>query len=376
MKIEAITLREIRMPLVHFFETSFGRTTERRILLLTLHTNGPEGWGECVAGEDPFYSEESIDTAWYAIERYLAPALLGRTVQKGAEAPALLGKIRGHRMAKGAVENALWDAEAQERQVPLWQLLGGTQTEIPCGVSIGIQNSVEQLLEKIETELSAGYRRIKVKCKPGWDIDVFARIRERWPDILLSCDANSAYTLEQVDHLKKFDQFGLLMIEQPLWHDDFYFHAQLQRQLKTAICLDEAIHGRRDASAAIELGACRIINIKVGRVGGFSEAVAVHNVARQNNVPVWCGGMLESGLGRSHNIALSTLPDFTLPGDVSASKRYWKEDIIEPAVEVSPQGFISVPDAPGRGFALKTDLIEKLTVRKQTLSAGVSSAAD
>ena len=376
MKIEAVTLREIRMPLVHFFETSFGRTTERRILLLTLHTNGPEGWGECVAGEDPFYSEESIDTAWYAIERYLAPTLLGRTVEKGSDTPGLLGKIRGHRMAKGAVENALWDAEAQEGQVPLWRLLGGTQAKIPCGVSIGIQNSVEQLLEKIATELSAGYRRIKVKCKPGWDVEVFAKIRQRWPDILLSCDANSAYTLEQTAHLKKFDEFGLLMIEQPLWHDDFYFHTQLQRQLKTAICLDESIHGRRDAKAAIELGACRIINIKVGRVGGFSEAIAVHNVARQNNIPVWCGGMLESGIGRSHNIALSTLPNFTLPGDVSASKRYWKEDIIEPAVEVSPQGFISVPEKPGRGFALKTDLIEKLTVRKQTLRAGVSSAAD
>jgi o-succinylbenzoate synthase len=376
MKIEAVTLREIRMPLVHFFETSFGRTTERRILLLTLHTNGPEGWGECVAGEDPFYSEESIDTAWYAVERYLAPALLGRTVEKGADAPALLGKIRGHRMAKGAIENALWDAEAQERQVPLWRLLGGTQKEIPCGVSIGIQNSVEQLLEKIETELDAGYRRIKVKCKPGWDIEVFAKIRQRWPEIVLSCDANSAYTLEQVEHLRKFDEFGLLMIEQPLWHDDFYFHAQLQRQLKTAICLDESIHGRRDARAAIELGTCRIINIKVGRVGGLSEAVAVHNVARQNNIPVWCGGMLESGIGRSHNIALSTLPNFTLPGDVSASKRYWKEDIIEPAVEVSPQGLIRVPETPGRGFSLKTGLIEKLTVRKQTLRAGATSAAD
>ena len=376
MKIEAITLREIRMPLIHFFETSFGRTTGRRILLITLHCNGLEGWGECVAGEDPHYSEESLDTAWYATERYLAPALLGRTVQTGSDTPALLGKIRGHRMAKGAVENALWDAEAQERQLPLWKLLGGKQSEIACGVSIGIQNSVDQLLDKIETELAAGYRRIKVKCKPGWDVDVFARIRQRWPEILLSCDANSAYTLEQIDHLKKFDQFNLLMIEQPLWYDDFYFHAQLQRQLKTAICLDESIHGRRSARAAIELGACRIINIKVGRVGGFSEAIAVHDVAQQNKIPVWCGGMLETGIGRSHNIALSSLPNFTLPGDVSASKRYWKEDIIEPAVEVSPAGFITVSQKPGRGFSIRTDLIEKLTVRKQTLRAGVSNAAD
>jgi o-succinylbenzoate synthase len=370
MKIEAITLREIRMPLVHFFETSFGRTTERRILLVTVHTDGPEGWGECVAGEGPFYSEESIDTAWYAMENYLARALLGRAIEKGADAAAALGTIRGHRMAKGALENALWDAEAQSRQLPLWRLLGGTQAEIACGVSIGIQDSVEQLLEKVETELGAGYRRIKVKCKPGWDVNVFERIRERWPDTLLSCDANSAYTLDQIDHLRQFDRFNLLMIEQPLWHDDFYFHAQLQKQLKTAICLDEAIHGRRDAQAAAELGSCRIINIKVGRVGGFTEAVAVHDVAQRSKIPVWCGGMLETGIGRSHNIALSTLPNFTLPGDVSASKRYWKEDIIDPAVEVSPQGFIKVPQGAGRGFELKTSLIEKLTVRKKEFAHG------
>ncbi|HEU4414111.1 MAG TPA: o-succinylbenzoate synthase, partial [Candidatus Angelobacter sp.] len=342
MKVEAITLREIRMPLVHFFETSFGRTTERRIMLVTVHTDGPEGWGECVAGEDPFYSEESIDTAWYAMEKYLAPQVLGKGIDKGAEVPAMLNRVRGHRMAKGALENAMWDAEAQARHTPLWHLLGGTQKEIPCGVSIGIQNSHEQLLERIETELAAGYRRIKVKCKPGWDLEVFGKIRDRWADIVLSCDANSAYTLDQIDHLKKFDRFNLLMIEQPLWHDDFYFHAQLQNNLKTSICLDEAIHGARDAQAAIELGACRIINIKVGRVGGFSEAIAVHDAAEKGGIPVWCGGMLETGIGRAHNIALSTLKNFTLPGDVSASRRYWKEDIIDPAVEVSAQGFIKV----------------------------------
>ena len=369
MKIEAVTLREIRMPLVHFFETSFGRTTERRILLVTLHSDGPEGWGECVAGEDPFYSEESVDTAWYALEKYLVPLVLGRAIQRGADVPSLLERVRGHRMAKGALENAVWDAEAQERQVPLWRLLGGTQQEIACGVSIGIQDSVEQLLGKIETELAAGYRRIKVKCKPGWDVEVFEKIRRNWPDILLSCDANSAYRLDQVEHLKQFDRFNLLMIEQPLWNDDFYFHARLQKQLKTAICLDEAIHSRRDAQAAAELGSCRIINIKVGRVGGFSEAAAVHDIAKEAGIPVWCGGMLETGIGRSHNVALSTLANFTLPGDVSASKRYWKEDIIEPAVEVSSQGLIKVPQAAGRGFAIKDGLIEKLTVRKKRISS-------
>ncbi|HLJ87113.1 MAG TPA: o-succinylbenzoate synthase [Candidatus Angelobacter sp.] len=376
MKIEAVTLREIHMPLVHFFETSFGRTTSRRILLVTVHTEAADGWGECVAGEDPFYSEESIDTAWYVTEKYLAPALLGKSIDKGGDAPPLFARVRGHRMAKGALENALWDAEAQAKNIPLWHLIGGTQTEIACGVSIGIQNSVEQLLEKIETEVNAGYRRIKVKCKPGWDVEVFARIRERWPNILLSCDANSAYTLDQLAHLKEFDRFNLLMIEQPLWNDDFYFHSELQKQIKTKICLDEAIHNRRDAQAAIELGCCKIINIKVGRVGGLSEAIAVHDVAQKSDIPVWCGGMLECGIGRAHNIALSTLPNFTLPGDVSASKRYWKEDVIEPAVEVSPQGFIKVPNVPGRGFKLRTDLIEKLTVRKQTLRPGATTAAN
>ncbi|HEY6274480.1 MAG TPA: o-succinylbenzoate synthase [Terriglobales bacterium] len=369
MKIEAVTLREIRMPLVHFFETSFGRTTERRILLVTLSTDGPEGWGECVAGEDPFYSDESVDTAWYALEKYLVPTVLGKAIARGADVPAFFERVRGHRMAKGALENAVWDAEAQERRIPLGRLLGGTQEEIACGVSIGIQDSVEQLLEKIETELAAGYRRIKVKCKPGWDVEVFERIRRRWPDILLSCDANSAYRPDQLAHLKQFDRFNLLMIEQPLWSDDYYFHAQLQKQIKTAICLDEAIHNRRDAQAAAELGACRIINIKVGRVGGFSEATAVHDVARNAGIPVWCGGMLETGIGRSHNVALSTLPNFTLPGDVSASKRYWKEDIIEPAVEVSAEGLIKAPQAPGRGFQINHELVEKLTVRKKQFAA-------
>ena len=267
-------------------------------------------------------------------------------------------------MAKAALENAVWDAEAQQKRLPLWKLLGGTRREISCGVSIGIQDSHEQLLEKIETELAAGYQRIKIKVKPGWDVEGLEKIRKRWPDILLSCDANSAYTLADEQHLKSFDRFKLLMIEQPLWSDDFYFHARLQKQLQTALCLDEAIHGARYAEAALELGACRIVNIKVGRVGGFSEAIAVHDVAQRFNVPVWCGGMLESGIGRSHNLAISTLPNFKLPGDVSASKRYWKEDIIEPEVEVSPHGTIAVSDKPGRGYEIRKDLIEKLTVRK------------
>src|SRR5581483_5095916 len=326
MKIEAITLREIHMPLVHFFETSFGRTTSRRILLLTAHCEGVDGWAESVAGENPFYSGEWIETAWPAIRTHLAPAVVGQTVNQAREAAALMDQVRGHRMAKAAIENALWDAEAQAKKQPLWKLLGGTRREIPCGVSIGIQDSVDQLLDKIDAELAAGYRRIKVKVKPGWDINVLERVRSRWSDILLSCDANSAYRLDQVEHLRKFDQFNLLMMEQPLWNDDTYFHARLQKQLKTKICLDESIRNARDAEAAIELGACGIINIKVGRVGGFTEAKAIHDVSKSHNIPVWCGGMLESGIGRAHNVALSTLENFRLPGDVSASKRYWKED--------------------------------------------------
>ncbi len=369
MKIEAITLREIQMPLVHFFETSFGRVHSRRIVLLTVHCDGVEGWGECVASEDPFYSSEWIESAWLTITRHLAPAVLGRELSSARESAGLMAKVRGNRMAKAAIENALWDAEARQKQQPLWKLLGGVRREIQCGVSIGIQDSVEQLLDKIEGELAAGYRRIKVKVKPGWDVNVLERIRARWSDIVLSCDANSAYTLDEVEHLRKFDRFSLLMIEQPLWNDDIYYHARLQRELRTAICLDESIRHARDAAAAVETGACRIVIIKVGRVGGFSEAKKVHDVCEANNVSVWCGGMLESGVGRAHNIALSTLENFRLPGDVSASKRYWKEDIIDPEVEVSAQGTIPVSDEAGTGYRIRQDLIEKLSTRKETVRA-------
>jgi o-succinylbenzoate synthase len=369
MKIEGITLREIHMPLVHFFETSFGRTTARRILLVTVHCEGVDGWGESVVGENPYYSSEWIETAWPTLIDHLIPALLGQRIESARECPVLFAKVRAHRMAKAALENALWDAEAHQKNMPLWKLLGGTRREIACGVSIGIQDSVEQLLEKIQTELAAGYRRIKIKVKPGWDLNVLERIRSRWSDITLSCDANSAYTLDQVEHLRKFDAFNLLMIEQPLWNDDIYYHARLQKELRTALCLDESIVSARSAACAAETDACRIINIKVGRVGGFSEAISVHDVCQSHRIPVWCGGMLETGIGRAHNIALSTLANFSLPGDVSASKRYWKEDIIDPEVEVSPQGMIAISDQPGRGYKIKTDLIEKLTVRRETLRA-------
>ncbi|HEX6806123.1 MAG TPA: o-succinylbenzoate synthase [Terriglobales bacterium] len=374
MKLEAITLRELHMPLKHFFETSFGRSESRRVLLLTAHCEGVDGWAECVAGDGPFFSSEWIETAWVTIREHLAPALLGIVLSQAGEAAGYMERVRGHNMAKAALENALWDAEARQEQQPLWKMLGGTQREINCGVSIGIQNSHEQLLEKIETELASGYQRIKVKVKPGWDLEVLEKIRRRWPHILLSCDANSVYRPEDLDHLRQFDNFNLLMMEQPLWDDDIFEHSRLQRELKTSICLDESIRHARDAETAAELHACWIINIKVGRVGGFREAIAVHDVCRQHGIPVWCGGMLETGIGRAHNVALSTLSNFRLPGDVSASKRYWAEDIVDPEIEVTPRGTIAVKDAPGTGYEIKGALIEKLTVRKETIRNRAATA--
>ncbi|MBI2683458.1 MAG: o-succinylbenzoate synthase [Acidobacteriales bacterium] len=366
MKIESITLREIHMPLLYPFVTSFGKEIERHILLVTVRCEGVTGWGECVASEHPYYSEECVATAAAVMRQELIPALLGHTLERASDCVPLFARVRGNRMAKGALENALWEAEACAKKVPLWKLLGGTRSEIACGVSIGLQESLDRLEEKVAVELAAGYQRIKLKCKPGMDVALFERIRNRWPNILLSCDANSAYTLADAEHLKTFDRFDLLMIEQPLWHDDIYNHSKLQKQIKTRICLDEAIRNARDAEAAIELGACGIVNVKVGRVGGFTEAVKVHDVAQKHGIPVWCGGMLESGIGRAQNVHLSSLPDFTLPGDVSASKRYWAEDIIEPEVTVSGKGTIAVPDVPGTGYRVNEDLIERLTIKKET----------
>jgi o-succinylbenzoate synthase len=369
MRVEAITIREIHMPLLYPFTTSFGTETDRHVILVTVHMEGVTGWGECVASEHPYYSDESVATAWPTMEQELIPAILGKQLATAADCVGLFEPVRGHRMAKGAIENALWEAEAVSRKMPLHQLLGGTRKEIDCGVSIGIQPSIEKLEAKVAIEIEAGYQRIKLKCKPGLDVELFATVRKRWPKVLLSCDANSAYRPEHFEHLKRFDEFNLLMIEQPLWHDDFFVHAELQKRIKTKICLDEAIRNARDAEAAASLGSCGIVNIKVGRVGGMSEAIRVHDVCRKHNIPVWCGGMLETGIGRAHNVHLSTLENFSLPGDVSASRRYWQEDIIEPEVEVSKQGTIKVPDAVGTGYRVREDLIERLTVRKQQFRA-------
>jgi O-succinylbenzoate synthase len=369
MRIDAIILREIHMPLVRPFETSFGVTRNRRIVLAEIQSEGLIGWGECTAGERPFFSGESTDTAWQVMVNELGPMMAAESPEHGGECPRIFRAVRGNPMAKAALENAIWDLEAQREGISLSQLIGGVRESISCGVSLGIQSSIPELLSIVERELAAGYQRIKLKCKPGWDVEVFERVRSRWPGILLSCDANSAYRLHDQEHLESFDAFDLLMIEQPLWHDDFYFHSVLQKRLNTPICLDESIRNRRDALAAIEMESCKIINIKLGRVGGFSEAIAVHNAALERGIPVWCGGMLESGIGRAHNIALSTLEGFTLPGDVSASARYWTTDIIEPEVTVSAEGEIAIPDTPGRGYEVRTNLIEKLTVRKETIRA-------
>jgi O-succinylbenzoate synthase len=369
MKIEALTLRELRMELRHPFETSFGVTKQRRILLIEVQADGLTGWGEVTAGEAPGFSPETTDTAWHILRDHAVPLLLGKSVSSPAETAALLAPIRGHEMARAAVECALWDIEAQRKDLPLWKLLGGVHEEIPCGVSLGIQKSLDALLERIETELAAGYQRIKIKIKPGWDVEAAGAVRRRYPSIKLMVDANSAYRLEDAPHLKQLDDFYLMMIEQPLAWDEIYQHAALQAQLETPICLDEPIHNARHARAALALGACRIINIKLGRVGGHSEARRVHEVCREAGAPVWCGGMLESGVGRAHNIALSTLENFSLPGDVSASRRYWEEDIIEPEVEVTPHGTIRVPTGTGLGFAVRRARVEQLTQRQESWRA-------
>jgi O-succinylbenzoate synthase len=369
MKIESIALREIRMKLKSPFETSFGTVQDRRILLVEVVVDGTSGWGEVTAGETPAYNAETTDTAWHVISDFIAPSLIGQSVSETSELPRLMAQIRGHEMAKSGVENAMWDAEAQLKGVPLHRLLGGTMEEIACGVSLGIRENPESLVKRVEEELRSGYQRIKLKIKPGKDYEFVAAVRKKFPSIRLSVDANSAYSLDDAPHLKRLDDFGLLMMEQPLNWDDIHAHSKLQAQIQTAICLDECIHNTRHALTAIELKSCRIINIKLGRVSGHTEARLIEQACRAHGVPVWCGGMLESGIGRAHNIAMSTLPGFSLPGDVSASQRYWSEDIIEPPVEVTEKGTIRVPATPGLGYAVKRDRIEKIAVRRNNWGA-------
>ena len=321
MKIKSIELIEINLPLVHFFETSFGRTYERRIILTRVEdSEGNEGWGECTAGETPSYSYEWTNGCWEVMKEILAPMVIGKEVEKAENIWDLMKPIRGNRMAKAAIETACWDLEAKKLNVPLWRHLGGVNQKISCGVSIGIQDTVEQLLEKIQIEVDAGYQRIKIKISPRWDYDVIKRVREKFGDIPLMGDANSAYTLTDIDKLKSLDEFKLMMLEQPLSHDDIIDHAKLQREIATPICLDEPIKSPEDARKAIELKSGKIINLKNGRVGGHTQSKLVEKVAREAGIPIWCGGMLEAGIGRAHNIAISTLAGYIMPGDVSATK--------------------------------------------------------
>lgn len=369
MKIEALTIRELRMRLKQPFETSFGSTQDRRVLLVEVHSDGVTGYGESTVGMGPFYNPETTGSSWHVFCDYLAPMVLGRDISSPEAIPSLLEPIRGHEMTKAAFENAVWDIAAQQKGVSLASLLGGTRKEIPCGVSLGIKEHLEDLLASVERELADGYQRIKIKIKPGKDVAVAAAIRQRFPDTPLMVDANSAYSLRDVDHLRRFDALNLMMIEQPLEWDEIFAHAKLQAQLATPICLDECIHNLRQTEAALDLQACRIINIKLGRVGGHTSARDIAAYCAARSTPVWCGGMLESGVGRAHNIAMSALPAFTLPGDVSASQRYWDEDIIDPEVEVTSAGTIIVPDKPGLGYRVRRDRVDALTERSETFRA-------
>jgi len=365
--IEKVELFLCRLPLVHFFETSFGRQYERTFVLVRVVGDGHEGWGEAVAEANPYYSSETTDTVWHIVTGFIAPLVVGQSFAHPREVFPALRRIRGHNMAKAGVEMAIWDLFARREGRPLSALLGGTRARIASGVSIGIQDSFDQLLEKVEKERAAGYQRIKIKIKPGWDIEAVERIRARFGDIPLQVDANAAYTLNDAALLARLDPFQLLLIEQPLDYDDVMDHAELQRRIATPVCLDESIHTVRVARDAIDAKACRIINIKPGRVGGHQASIELHDLCAAHGIPVWHGGMLESGIGRAHNIHLASLPNFSLPGDIAASKRYYQQDLIEPAIDIAPDGTIAVPEGPGIGVTIVRDRVDQATIRHVSL---------
>lgn len=368
IRIDGVELRLVRLSLVESFETSFGKIDSRLIFLVSLTAGGLRGWGEVVAAEKPLYSYETVGTAFHVIKDFLAPALLSDSLTSINDLAQRFSRFRGHNMAKAGVELAFMDLLAQLNSQSLSAQIAGERKTIPVGVSLGIQPTITALLKRIDRYLGLGYQRIKLKIKPGWDLDVVDEVRRTHPNILLSVDANSAYTLSDVNHLRRLDDYDLLMIEQPLQNDDLIDHAKLQRLLQTSICLDESIVGQRQANAALDLESCRIINIKIGRVGGYSEALAIHDLCAGRNIPVWCGGMLESGIGRAHNIALASLAGFTLPGDISASARYFERDLISPEVTVAYDGTVAVPDAVGLGFAVDLPFIESRTETRLNLA--------
>jgi O-succinylbenzoate synthase len=369
VRIDRLELRLCRLPLVNFFETSFGRVYDREFILARLEGEGAEGWGEGVAEANPFYSSETTETVWHIISKFLAPRVLGRVFDHPRDLFDVLKAVRGHNMAKAAIEMAAWDLFARLENVQLQRVLGGTRDRIASGVSIGIQDSLDQLKEKVRSELAAGYRRIKIKIKPGWDLAAVDTIRREFGDVPLMVDANAAYTLHDASHLARLDAYGLMMIEQPLDYDDVTDHVELQRQIATPICLDESIHTVRIARDAIAAGACRIINIKPGRVGGHRESIRLHDLCAEHGIPVWHGGMLESGIGRAHNIHLASLPNFTLPGDIAASKRYYSSDLIDPPIDIASDGTIEVPRGPGIGVNIVRERVDAATLRSVTLDA-------
>jgi O-succinylbenzoate synthase len=367
VRIDRLELRALRLPLVHYFETSFGRIDDKHFLLVKLESGRHVGFGECVADQGPYYSAETNETAWHVITEFLAPRVLGLEIAHPRDVFPAFRSIRGHNMAKAAVEMAAWDLFARLQGVPLCQVLGGTRSEIPSGVSIGIQDSLGQLVDSVERELAAGYQRIKIKIKPGWDVEAVERVRSRFGDIPLMVDANGAYTLADGAHLARLDDYDLMMIEQPLEYDDICDHARLQERIRTPVCLDESISSVRVAEEAIRIHACRMVNIKPGRVGGHGQSIRLHDLCQAHGIPVWHGGMLESGIGRTHNIHLSTLPNFSMPGDVAASARYFDPDLIDPPIEVSSRGTIAVPDRPGIGVREMQDRIDAATERLAVL---------
>jgi len=367
--IERVELLLLRLPYVHFFETSFGREEEREFILVKVHSGGICGYGEVVADRSPLYSYETTSTAWSVLKDFLIPLVIEYSLSDPQAFHEEAKKYRGHPMAKAGLELALWDIQGKRDGKPLWKIYGGVKKEIPSGVSIGIQDSVSELLERIQSFIEEGYQRIKIKIKPGWDGEVLKEIRKTFPELALQADANGAYSLSDKETLKRLDEFNLLMLEQPFPPYDLWDHSRLQKELETPVCLDESIISVDSARKASEMKSCRIINIKVGRVGGIVESHKIHDFCQEKNIPVWCGGMLESGIGRAHNIHLATLPNFRLPNDLSASKRYYEEDLIEPQIEVSRTGTIRVPESPGIGVSPQEHRIERATLKREVIKA-------
>jgi O-succinylbenzoate synthase len=368
MKIDAAELYHVAMRLQRPFETSFGVEQDRHCLLIRLEAEGLTGWGECVAGKFPGFSYETAGTAWHMIEDHLLPAVLGREFSGATELPGWTAHIQGHPMAKAGLELAAWDLQAQEERNSLAELLGADRAQVPVGVSIGIQREVDTLLQIVEQHAADGYQRVKLKIKPGRDLEPVGAVRGAYPDLALQVDANAGYSPAQSETLEALDEFGLVLIEQPYAKDELLAHAALQDRISTPICLDEGIESARQAEQALALDACRIINIKAGRVGGLTEAVAIHDLCIGREVPVWCGGMLETGIGRAANLALAGLPGFTLPGDISATDRYYERDIAEPRFALNADGTISVPNRPGLGVDVDLETLERFTLRKQRIT--------